>query len=86
MRLIKLDVYRNMKMRVADTYEKDTTERFRRKNNEEKKASGINPEYSELDNLLQDAYDLERDSTDILQEEQQKRKQDTERAENIRKR
>jgi len=61
-------------------------ERYKRKNAKELKASGISPEYNELDNLMQDVFDLERDSIELHEEEQQKKKQNEERSQNFRKR
>ena len=51
--------------------------RFKRKNNAERRASGINPDFSELDSLLQDVIDLERDSTALLQQEELKKRKNS---------
>jgi len=53
--------------------------KFKQKNNSEKKASGIECDYDELDNLLQDLYDLERDSNELQNAEKLKQRE-TERA------
>lgn len=61
-------------------------ERFKKKNSRELRASGIEVEYDELDNLLQDAVDMERDLCALREEQTQKQEQDRKTAELMRKR
>jgi hypothetical protein len=49
--------------------------KFKKKNNAEIKATGIECDYNELDNLLQDLTDMENDATDTLDLESRKLKE-----------
>ena len=57
---------------------------FTNKNNTELKASGIDADYSERDNLLQDCYDLERDHTELVEQEQKQKEEKAKKATDMR--
>ena len=57
---------------------------FTNKNNTELKASGIDADYSERVNLLQDCYDLERDHTELVEQEQKQKEEKAKKATDMR--
>lgn len=60
--------------------------RFRRKNREEERASGISPEESELDELLQEIVEMFDESDKVVEEKKKKAEEETTKIEEMRKR
>ena len=61
-------------------------DKLKKKNGEEIRASGIAPEYDELDNLLQDLYDIEKGAKENQEQQKVNEKEAKEKAEGMRKR
>ena len=61
-------------------------EKFKRKNAEELRASGIAPDYDELDNLLQDLSDIEKGARENNAQQKENEKEAKEKAQGMRKR